>query len=72
MDKMKEKLNLWIAYLNLEYSFGKASLFEELIKRALEINDKKNIYLAVINLYKKDDKHHLIDGIYTILTKIYS
>ena len=27
ISKIKERQNIWIAYMNLEYSFGKESLF---------------------------------------------
>lgn len=32
MTKVKEKLNIWIAYMNLEYTFGEETNFQELVK----------------------------------------
>jgi hypothetical protein len=62
MVNQKEKLNVWIAYINLENSFGDQSslqkysrpifiVFCSIIERALEVNNKKKIDLAVSNIY---------------------
>ena len=72
MTFVKEKLNLWIAYMNLEYSFGQESKFQEIVKRALKVNEPKEIYLAMINIYRKHGKLDIIEGIYQILIKKYS
>ena len=34
-----EKLNVWLAYINLEYKYGDEKSFEHLFKRTKEVND---------------------------------
>jgi len=41
----EDKFNLWVAYMNLENNFGTQETLEKVIKRALEVNDRKKIYL---------------------------
>jgi tetratricopeptide (TPR) repeat protein len=72
MSLVKEKLNLWIAYMNLEFTFGQESKFQDLVKRAIKLNEPKDIYLAMINIYRKHQKLDIIEGIYQILIKKYS
>ena len=72
ITKLKEKLNLWIAYMNLESRFGKEKEFQSVVKRALKINDQKEIYLAVIDIYKKRKNYKIIEGIYIILSRKYN
>ena len=40
-----EKLNVWIAYMNLENNFGTTEELQAVVKRALEVNDRKKVYL---------------------------
>lgn len=72
MTNLKEKLNLWIAYMNFESKFGKEKEFQSIVKRALKINDQKEIYLAVIEIYLKRKNYKIIEGIYLILSKKYN
>lgn len=39
MTAEADKLNLWIAYMNLENQFGTESTLQEVVRRALECND---------------------------------
>jgi len=34
-----DKLNLWIAFMNLEAQFGTQQQLQDVVKRALEVND---------------------------------
>ena len=38
-----EKLNAWIAYLNLEVRFGNDDSVEEVFKRACQVNDQQEV-----------------------------
>ena len=53
ITNLKEKLNLWTAYLNLEIKFGNETEFKEIVQRAIKVNDPKTIYLTVIDCYTK-------------------
>lgn len=67
-----EKLNVWTAYMNLENNFGDQSSLEAVIKRALDQNDKRKIYLNLIDIYRGSFKYKYIEPIYTQLAKKYS
>lgn len=69
---LKDKLNIWVAYLNLENSFGTKECFSKLVQRALEVNDKKLIYKHIIMIYKNSKTFELVYGIYKIATKQFS
>lgn len=45
MTAEDDKLNLWIAYMNLENQFGTEESLQSVTKRALEVNDARKVYL---------------------------
>jgi len=47
----EDKLNIWVAYMNLENNFGDQKTLETITKRALEVNDRQQVYLQLINMY---------------------
>lgn len=48
MTAESDKLNLWIAYMNLENQFGTETTLQDVVKRALECNDIPKVYLQLI------------------------
>lgn len=52
-----EKLNLWIAYLNLENNFGTDETLAEVFKRACLYNDEQVVHERLINIYIITGKH---------------
>ena len=68
---IKEKLNIWIAYMNLENTYGNNESFKSVVERALEVNDKKTIYKHLINIYKQSNKFNLALEVYKIAIKSY-
>lgn len=66
-----DKLNLWIAYMNLESQFGDDSTLQEVTKRALEVNDRQKVYLQLISIYRSSGKLEFIEDIYKKLCKKY-
>lgn len=68
----EDKFNLWIAYMNLENNFGTQETLEKVIKRALEVNDRKRIYLQLISIYQSSQKYQYIEDIYKSLCKKYN
>ena len=67
--KTKEKLNIWVAYLNLENVYGNKNTFEKIFERAKEVCDKKLLYKHVIQIYLSSQKYEEIDELYKILIK---
>lgn len=68
----QDKLNIWTAFMNLESNFGNQETLEAITKRALEVNDRKKIYLKLIDIYKTSKKYQYIEVIYKRLTKKYN
>ncbi|CAI5742333.1 unnamed protein product [Peronospora destructor] len=53
----KEKLNVWVAYLNLEHDFGDDASFLRVFKSALHVNHPKRVYLHLVDLYARAEEH---------------
>lgn len=68
----EDKLNIWTAFMNLESNFGTQTTLEECTRRALEVNDRKKVYLNLIDIYKGSMKFEFVEVIYKQLTKKYS
>jgi uncharacterized protein (DUF2225 family) len=58
--------------MNLESNFGTQESLEACTKRALEVNDRKKIYLNLVDIYKASKKYEYIEVIYKQLAKKYS
>ena len=71
MTAEDEKLNVWIAFMNLESKFGTDETLQACVRGALEVNDKKKVYLQLINIYRSNDKTEKIEDIYKKLCKKY-
>ena len=69
MTAEHEKMNVWIAFMNLESKFGTEETLQSAVKRALEVNDKKKVYLQLINIYRNSDKTDKIEDIFKKLCK---
>ncbi|PWN54434.1 nucleic acid-binding protein [Violaceomyces palustris] len=52
----QEKMNVWIALLNLENTYGTQESLESTFKDAVQANDAKTIHLKMISIYEKTDK----------------
>jgi len=64
MSSEQDKLNIWTALMNLESNFGTQESLEECTRRALEVNDRKKVYLNLIDIYKSSTKFQYIEVIY--------
>ncbi|KAL2181483.1 uncharacterized protein P884DRAFT_214576 [Thermothelomyces heterothallicus CBS 202.75] len=52
-----EKLNVWIAYLNLEVAYGTEETVEEVFKRACTYNDDQEVHERLASIYIQSGKH---------------
>lgn len=52
----QEKLNVWVALLNLENSYGDETTLEEVFKEAAQHNDAKTVYLRLVEIYERTGK----------------
>ena len=71
ISKQKEKLNIWIGYINLENIYGNENTLKSVVERALQVNDKKQIYLQLIRIYTNSKKYIIAYEIYKICIKDY-
>ncbi|XP_078180965.1 RIBOSOMAL RNA PROCESSING 5 isoform X4 [Carex rostrata] len=67
----EEKLNVWVAYFNLENKYGNPP--EEAVKktfqRALQLCDPKKLHLALLGMYERTEQHKLADELLARMTK---
>ena len=59
----QEKLNVWIALLNLESSYGTEDSLEALFKDAVRRNDPKTIYLRLGAIFDQSDRFEVCASI---------
>lgn len=54
-----EKLNIWVALLNLENTYGDDDSIDELFKRACQYNDTQEIYERMTSIFIQSGKHEV-------------
>ncbi|KAK6193924.1 hypothetical protein LQW54_011958 [Pestalotiopsis sp. IQ-011] len=64
-----EKLNAWVAYLNLEVHYGTDDTVDEVFKRALQVNDQQEVYQRLASIYIHEDKPEKADELFQTMTK---
>ena len=57
MREETEKMNVWIALLNLENTYGSDESLEEVFKRACQYNDSQEIHERLISIYIQSGKN---------------
>ncbi|KAA8567941.1 hypothetical protein EYC84_008377 [Monilinia fructicola] len=67
-----EKLNIWLALLNLEIAYGSDETVEEVFKRACQYNDAQEVHERLASIYIQSGKHEKADELFQILTKKFS
>ncbi|KAG6003597.1 hypothetical protein E4U21_001885 [Claviceps maximensis] len=64
-----EKLNVWIAYLNLEVAYGTKATVEEVFRRACQYNDEQEVYERLASIYIQSEKLKLADELFESMLK---
>lgn len=64
-----EKLNIWIALLNLENTFGTDESLEEVFKRACQYMDSFVIHNKLLSIYQMSDKFEQAAELFKIAAK---
>ncbi|KAH7343014.1 hypothetical protein BKA65DRAFT_505364 [Rhexocercosporidium sp. MPI-PUGE-AT-0058] len=67
-----EKMNVWIALLNLENAYGSDETVEEVFKRACQYNDAQEIHERLTSIYIQSGKHNKADDLFQVLIKKFS
>lgn len=52
----QEKLNVWVAMMNLENTFGTSESLEAVFKRAIVACEPKKVYLQLVKIYERSNK----------------
>ncbi|KAJ2653673.1 rRNA biogenesis protein rrp5 [Coemansia sp. RSA 1250] len=52
----QEKMNVWVALLNLEQHFGSNETLDNTLKRALQYMNPKHVYLQMAKIYERADQ----------------
>ena len=52
----QERLNVWIALLNLENIYGTEQTIEDIFKDAVRRNDAKTVYLGLATIFEQSEK----------------
>ncbi|KAJ5279124.1 hypothetical protein N7478_004496 [Penicillium angulare] len=69
MGQDSEKLNIWVALLNLENTYGDDDSLEEVFKRACTFNDAQEIYDRMISIYIQSGKNEKADDLFRTAMK---
>ncbi|VVA97359.1 unnamed protein product [Arabis nemorensis] len=67
----EEKLNIWVAYFNLENEHGSPpeEAVKKVFERALQYCDKKKVYLALLGVYERTEQYKLADKLLDEMAK---
>lgn len=65
----QEKLNIWIALLNLENTFGTEETLEDIFKRSTEYMDSLTMHLKLVSIYILSDKLSRAELLFRVITK---
>ncbi|RAL51772.1 hypothetical protein DM860_010490 [Cuscuta australis] len=66
-----EKLNVWVAYFNLEMEYGNPpqEAVAKVFKTALQYVDPKKLHLALLGVYERSEHHNLADELLEVMVK---
>lgn len=67
----EEKLNVWVAYFNLENEYGspREEAVKKIFQRALQYCDPKKVHLALLAIFERTEQHKLADELLDRMTK---
>ncbi|KAI9106108.1 hypothetical protein DFS34DRAFT_47062 [Phlyctochytrium arcticum] len=68
----KEKMNVWVALLNLEHTYGTEESLQKTFDRAVAVNEPKHMYIHLIKIYERSQKRQKADDTYKIALKRFS
>ncbi|XP_034457166.1 protein RRP5 homolog isoform X2 [Hippoglossus hippoglossus] len=65
----QEKLNVWVALLNLENMYGTQETLKKVFERALQFCEPMPVYQQLADIYAKSDKTKDAEGLYKTMVK---
>ncbi|GAA6018426.1 hypothetical protein JCM11491_006993 [Sporobolomyces phaffii] len=67
-----EKLNVWVALLNLENAYGDDSTLDDMFKNAAQSNDAKTVHLKLVDIYERSGKFDAEEELFKKTVKKFS
>lgn len=64
-----EKLNIWIAMLNLENTFGSEESLDDVFKRACQYMDSYTIFTRLLSIYQMSEKYDRASELFKVTAK---
>ncbi|EFX02430.1 rRNA biogenesis protein [Grosmannia clavigera kw1407] len=64
-----ERLNVWIAYFNLEVEYGSEETADAVFKRACQYNDDREVFARAASIYIQSGKLNKADELFQTMTK---
>ncbi|TYJ18682.1 hypothetical protein E1A91_A09G140100v1 [Gossypium mustelinum] len=66
-----EKLNIWVAYFNLENQYGNPpeEAVQKVFQRALQYCDPKKVHFALLGMYERTEQHKLAEELLDKMSK---
>ncbi|POR34702.1 rRNA biogenesis protein rrp5 [Tolypocladium paradoxum] len=64
-----EKLNVWVAYLNLEVAYGSKQTIEDVFKRACQYSDEQEVHERLASIYIQSEKPKKADELFEAMLK---
>ncbi|XP_018520155.1 protein RRP5 homolog isoform X2 [Lates calcarifer] len=65
----QEKLNVWVALLNLENMYGTEETLKKVFERALQFCEPLPVYQQLADIYAKSNKTKEVEGLYKTMVK---
>ncbi|KAM9856432.1 protein RRP5 homolog [Aulostomus maculatus] len=65
----QEKLNVWVALLNLENMYGTEESLKKVFERALQFCEPMPVYQQLADIYAKSDKTKEAESLYKLMVK---
>jgi len=75
---VQEKMNVWVAYMNLERAFGTADSLKKVFERACVYNEPKGVHVQLAKIYEEtkgasgDNGEDLALGLHRVMCKKFS
>jgi len=68
----QEKLNIWVALLNLENLYGTPESLHSVFQRALQYNEPLKVFKHLVTIYSKTDKLQAAEQLYNTMVRRFS
>jgi len=68
-SEAQERFNAWVAYMNLECTFGTEETADALFKRAAAHNDARQVHMQLARIHERNKKPELATKVYDTVCK---